>query len=1060
MLRFCDKATLDSVRAVWKQYDESVAVKHTKTYRNDFRVNMKKSDEFKDMMHGTAFIAYAAGRSAAPLSLSMAETVRKTLVDMWNQETSGVSRLLDQYPNPLYATALSDSVTLAYPSNPLLGFHLATAGVSLTDLSPLRLDTVEVAEGSSKLLRAAKVQFTEWTKAFRKLSPDFVVRYVAADSLALCQTLQHSLRSGKTSAHLYRRQLDMRPLVLCQEGYGTGGDAPRQFDVVDASNVSEHLDVLNLLVSASPLLKDSPSSTIFTALTARKNQAGMAEFDTLLCGHTRTLSLLLGLAPVEFWTNATAVSYLEQLSVAARGDANRTATLGEKPSSQYGIAWKLDRHISGARPPPLSIDAEKLASILLKVYNNMFGMEKDTDAASSACPPYHRGSFVALVEAVCSRVHTSAAEVGRLLGEIIHGDSALSNAYSDELALSMSLSGIYSEPGLTQPTRRDTHGETFRGWKDVPEAVAITLVVPSSRWKPLLKEEARKGITLVIEACLRAPDSESWIRYADVQVTFGEVTEVGSRENEGYTVGVQEDPKGSLGESPMIASFYASVTSLASQGTSPVNICLEANTQTHMPSLSKLGLPSVMFEAHLDDSDHVYITRHALGQKGLPIIGSSSRLASTRTHQTADTTLSPEVDEVTGGIIAVSARVNITSNEGSRLLQEKVPIRIHQTSSFSMEIIFGERRLVHTVTLPVPVVHGESTKTRIARKSSYVEVVVKLAEPNVSKILDDYVYPTVITHGSTPGAMVPVTLNIPHLNLDTLPIIDISDKTSIAFLGVLASSTFSSRERRLREELQASNAMTATSARFNLKESIFTMLMVCSGLQGGQTGLVALAHPKTGVNMLMFVSALRLDAANGSVALDAAVIPMTREMLRDKDFEGFLLLLRTLECCDIIVDDAELLLWKKILPALAERCRTWSHKADCEYVVNSSIPVSVEPGEQILCSCGQGRLPEGFVGVPDWEEAARKYATRIAISPTFAVPYVANVIDGDFAEEGSLQVPQDRCRHCGATDAKSGGALRRCTRCLEVKYCSAECQKRDWKKHRMECQEAEMYHRS
>lgn len=27
-----------------------------------------------------------------------------------------------------------------------------------------------------------------------------------------------------------------------------------------------------------------------------------------------------------------------------------------------------------------------------------------------------------------------------------------------------------------------------------------------------------------------------------------------------------------------------------------------------------------------------------------------------------------------------------------------------------------------------------------------------------------------------------------------------------------------------------------------------------------------------------------------------------------------------------------------------------------------------------------------------------------------------------------------------------------CHRCQEVKYCTAECQKSDWKTHRMECQ--------
>jgi hypothetical protein len=43
----CDQATLDSVRAVWRQYDEAVSSKDTKGYRDNFESAMKKSREHK-----------------------------------------------------------------------------------------------------------------------------------------------------------------------------------------------------------------------------------------------------------------------------------------------------------------------------------------------------------------------------------------------------------------------------------------------------------------------------------------------------------------------------------------------------------------------------------------------------------------------------------------------------------------------------------------------------------------------------------------------------------------------------------------------------------------------------------------------------------------------------------------------------------------------------------------------------------------------------------------------------------------------------------------------------
>lgn len=94
---------------------------------------------------------------------------------------------------------------------------------------------------------------------------------------------------------------------------------------------------------------------------------------------------------------------------------------------------------------------------------------------------------------------------------------------------------------------------------------------------------------------------------------------------------------------------------------------------------------------------------------------------------------------------------------------------------------------------------------------------------------------------------------------------------------------------------------------------------------------------------------------------------------------------------------------------------------------------------------------------------AANYATRIAISPTFAVPFVDDCVDFDSWERSrggvsvASQPPQERCRSCGKTSAKAGDALKKCMRCLTVKYCSAECQKKDWRKHRGECEESEEY---
>jgi hypothetical protein len=284
----------------------------------------------------------------------------------------------------------------------------------------------------------------------------------------------------------------------------------------------------------------------------------------------------------------------------------------------------------------------------------------------------------------------------------------------------------------------------------------------------------------------------------------------------------------------------------------------------------------------------------------------------------------------------------------------------------------------------------------------------------------------------------------------------------------------SARERRLRDDKSLPRSQ-GEQARLDLKDSLFSLFMHYTGLQGRRAHIFGLSNPSPGgggVHILLFVSALRLDLANRTVVLDVAALPLHDALMQVPGIASFLGALTQQGFVQVKVDDAELRLWKQVLPAFVERCRTWAHRkgGGCEYAAAGRVPLSAENGQPLLCTCGNGVFPDGFLvegngggGVPLWRSVAR-YAVRAAISPAFFCPLVDEIdsfldkmsekVDSHQKEkeQRSSGEPEGGCSSCGAEKARDGGgALRVCGRCHKAKYCSRECQRADWKAHKPRC---------
>ena len=56
------------------------------------------------------------------------------------------------------------------------------------------------------------------------------------------------------------------------EDYASNGNAPIQFNVIDTSNLLDHVGAINLLVAASPLLESSTCATLYTEALVKKQE--------------------------------------------------------------------------------------------------------------------------------------------------------------------------------------------------------------------------------------------------------------------------------------------------------------------------------------------------------------------------------------------------------------------------------------------------------------------------------------------------------------------------------------------------------------------------------------------------------------------------------------------------------------------------------------------------------------------------------------------------------------------------------------------------------------------
>jgi MYND finger len=1107
MLRFANSNTFAQIREMWEFYSlqpsNGQAFKHQ---QNELQAGLHRAKELRKKLvgDGKETRVLSGLRSTAPCSMGALADLPRMHQQYWQNGLSTETLGSRQYTNPMFG-ALSRKTILHYGTDPILGYHLATAYAPLTQDCPLKPPVTGIS-GIQKLLGAAQRQFRNWAESFRAVKARITIRLVCADALAFCHVLQNLYDNEESrTAHWYCDNWHYEPLILDAADYdcrSTAFNAPLQFDVIDTSNLVDHLGCLNLLAATSPLLAQTASSTISTEMLVQRQDNIEQHKQELLGGNIATVSLLFGLCPIQYWTKISAASSFEdQLLQTISKESSLRGGLG----SQFRcvVTWKSayfdDTPSPGAsqqlRAFPLSFDAHELAELVFRVYLEMFQDENWASRFSQltkgpARKPYEtytRASLTAILRLIQISGQVSWKTFMEHFGGLVVRDRSLNMGahYAQELYLHLHMLGLFTSEAFSPSLAglaSNLEKSPLRAWKSIPPVLCVTMVVPNQRLG-VFRDTLSGPLGDLSPVChLMMQKDMSQNIFPDVQLGFGQVQPSGERNTDSFSVKVQDDGAGWDGKAPLVVSAMVPtwvVLQDASLSTEAV-FALKSTPGALMTYSKHLGMLLEVYKAALAE-ESIFITRHRPNMTGpMSVCGGARRAlekgnVSSREsmgseqqsidHQTK-VAFSASINSKTSLLSWLTTHVDILAEEVRESLLRGAKVEIEQLAPFAITIRIGSQAF-GPFRLPVPIAMTGG-KTRIARKSSYVEFVAAISSPEILSTRPECHHPLEIDNGQ------PVLRNLHYVSLDYLAQLDLQDAGKLSWLTPHLSSMFSAQERRDRDSNMSGNSNIHYS-RLDFKDSLCSIFMRFAGVQSPKRYAMFGIDNRGGggVHFLIFASSMLLDSSNQSVVLDAAVLPLRNELV--PKLVPLITQVQNRGLISVVVDDDELLLWKYVLPALTERCRDWTHNVSCEYRQgNRRIPVSVTFGERVLCSCGEGKFPSDYQidGQEKalWNQVSR-YATRIAIPACFPVPFMERAVDKSLPRAAtgiamdnamermdqaaqSLKLNPDQCAVCGKKTAVGGGGLMKCAACKKVAYCSKDCQTKDWKGgHKAICKE-------
>ena len=717
-IKFATVETLNETRRHWLSYAETLVLSNARQKQLKNIV----SDEMKKVSEQMAGRSLSAVPSAAPLSFRFMSLSTKTYDQYWktgitNPNTDS-SRLIQLNPTFLFSMA-GRQFNLHYGTDPCAAFHL---GLTLTKATYEDGTSSNPGKTVREVWNACRGQFSRWSTAFhRRLNSScqrqskIMIRFAYGDALAFCDGLQ-LCGTGEYTPTIYSSMWGGAKFSFHDR------TMPTSFNVIDTSNLSDHLGLLNVLVATTPLLEVTPYASLNTSsiLSYRDHPTQRSAIEERVLLDFPSLSILLGIMPICFSSGVTFRNCSEA--------ANLSMDFCNQRHYER-ISWRFAEYAHAKwcgnprrRNYQVHFEPDDFASKLFDIYLKMFENEDfgsmferlNTgifDLTHIQNTHYHRKSFSCFLRAVrlLGFVETCWPQAFRYFINYVVADLQLfvGANHIQNLLTELHMLGVFSEENSLPGYSSKVLGKVYtprQEWDVAPQVICIVLRVPRSALRKLEDLPVDQVGHPILECETFWLDRHNY--HDSIRPIFGDI--VDSDKGQKATI---EDPEGLRGSSSLIVSFFVPAWILADHSHDlKVGLCLKATPASSFKFVSTFGPHLRIYSTSILDRENVFIFPERPDNPGELLCKALVAPNFLSSQSITNFSMVKEDRDF------FSKKLDIVASDEKDLLADKTTkVDVKQITPYRMEVVIGR---YHKYFLDYPIaIDGLCSKIRIARRS-------------------------------------------------------------------------------------------------------------------------------------------------------------------------------------------------------------------------------------------------------------------------------------------------------------------------------------------------------